>query len=110
MEGSDRGLLDDATNAFGLAVGPGVIRFVEAVLDAVLVEDAFSDATLGPSHKPVIKRFLRPINISTVSPAAATAKCVDDPTQHTTIAHSRLPAHIGRKQRLDLGPLRFKKP
>ena len=40
-------------------------------------EDAFPDAALGPSDEPVIKRLLRPINISTVSPTAAAAKGMD---------------------------------
>jgi hypothetical protein len=33
-----------------------------------------------------------------------------DATQHTTIINPRLTPHVGRKQWLDLGPLRIGKP
>jgi hypothetical protein len=73
-------------------------------------EDAFPNAPLGPADEAVIKRLLRPIDIGAVGPTASAAKRMDDPTEHTTIIHARLTAHIGRKQWLDPDPLRIGKP
>jgi hypothetical protein len=43
MEGLDGGLLDRADHAFGLAVGPGMIRLDQPVLDAIFKADAPED-------------------------------------------------------------------
>jgi len=73
-------------------------------------ENAFPDDALGPADEPIVERFLRTIDVSTVRPASAAAKRVDDPAQHPTIIHTWLTANIGRKQRLDPSPLRIGKP
>jgi hypothetical protein len=73
-------------------------------------ENAFPDAALGPANEPIVERFLRTIDVSTVRPAAAAAKRVDDPAQYPAIIHTRLAPNIGRKQRLNPRPLRIGKP
>jgi hypothetical protein len=73
-------------------------------------EDTFPDAALGPADEPIVEGFLRPIDFGAVGPTATAAKGMDDATQHTTIIHARLTAHIGRKKPLDASPLRIGKP
>jgi hypothetical protein len=73
-------------------------------------ENTFPDAAFGPADEPIVERLLRTINLSTVRPAPAAAKRVDDPAQHSTIIHTRLAANIRRQKRLDPSPLRIGKP
>jgi hypothetical protein len=73
-------------------------------------EYALPNAALGPTDEPVIERLLRTVDISAIRPSTATPQGMNDPTQHTTIIHTRLAAHVGRQQRLDSSPLRIGKP
>jgi hypothetical protein len=73
-------------------------------------ENAFPDAAFGPADEPIVERLLRTIDVSTVRPAPAAAKRVDDPAQHPTIIHTWFAANIRRQKRLDPSPLRIGKP
>jgi hypothetical protein len=73
-------------------------------------ENAFPDAALGPADEPIVERLLRAIDVSTVRPAPAAAKRVDDPAQHATIIHTWLAADIRRQKRLNPSPLHIGKP
>jgi len=73
-------------------------------------ENAFPDAALRPADEPIVERLLRTIDVSTVRPATAAAKRVDNPAQHSTIIRAWLAANIRRQKRLDPSPLCIGKP
>jgi len=71
VEGFDRRILDGAVHSFGLAVGPGVIRLGQMMLDAMLVADTVEDVgakeTPGRAF-PVLGRSAKadPLSVSTL--------------------------------------------
>lgn len=73
-------------------------------------EDVFPNAALCPADKPIIERLLGSIDVGAVGPTPPATKSMNDPTQHTAIIHTRLAAHVGRKQWLDPCPLCIGKP